>query len=236
MNKGETVVILHGWRLNPNSYNPLVQVLKEKNIGVYIPDMPGNGVAPAPEKPYTLDDYVEYMLKYLSTNKLRKFILVGHSFGGRVGIELSVKKPKLVKRLVLSGVPGIVPASQAKISIFLALAKMGNIVFSLPGLIYLKGFARRVLYRLARASDYYHTDGIMRETFKNIIRANLRASMMQLKLPTQLIWGEDDTVVPVNIANRMKKIIRGSKLSVIAEAGHDVIWTKPKDFVNQFIS
>ncbi|NCN58578.1 hypothetical protein COW99_01525 [Candidatus Roizmanbacteria bacterium CG22_combo_CG10-13_8_21_14_all_38_20] len=234
MNKGKTIVILHGWKLSSQRYNPLVKELRKLGYRVYIPDMPGNGVAKLPKNPFTLDDYVEYVLGYLSTNKLRRFTLIGHSFGGRVGIKLVAKNPELINKLVLTGTPGVIPVSSTKIKMFLVLAKIGNMIFNLPVLELFKDSARRGLYRLAKSSDYYHTDGVMRQTFKNIIRADLVKSMSKLKLPVTLVWGEHDEAVPVNVAKVMQKMIKGSKLVVIPGSSHDVIWANPLRFIDAF--
>jgi len=234
MNKSKTIVMLHGWKLSSKRYKPLVEELGKLGYKVYIPDMPGNGVTAIPKNPFTLDDYVEYVLKYLSTNKLRRFTLIGHSFGGRVGIKLAAKNPEFINKLVLTGTPGLIPVSATKIRMFLVLAKIGNMLFSLPVLEAFKDLARRGLYRLAKSSDYYHTDGVMRQTFKNIIRADLVKSMSKLVLPVTLVWGELDEAVPVNVAKTMQKMIKGSTLVVIPGSGHDVIWTKPLRFVDAF--
>jgi len=238
MNKGRNtnVVILHGWKLNSKRYKPLSHRLEEDGYKVFVPDMPGNGVVASPKKPYTLDDYVEYIRKYLVTNKIRRCILICHSFGGRVGIKLTASNSNLVSKLVLTGVPGVVPVSSIRIAVFLMLAKIGNAILSLPGLSSTKNFARRVLYRLANSSDYYHTDGIMRQTFKNVIKADLVKPMKMLNVPVQLIWGEDDYIISLDIAKKMKAIIRNSKLTVIPDAGHDVIWTRPAKFIREISS
>jgi len=235
MNKGRNnnVVILHGWKLDSKKYEPLSRKLEKKGYKVFIPDMPGNGIENTPKRVFCLDDYVIFVRKYLLSMKVQKCVLIGHSFGGRVAIKLTAKYPELVEKLVLTGVPGIVPVSTSRITIFLILAKIGNLIFSVPGVSLDKDYARRVLYRLAKSSDYYHTDGVMRQTFKNIIKTDLVESMRKLNVPVQLIWGMDDHIVPVNIAQKMNIIIETSRLNVIPDAGHDVIWIKPVEFMHR---
>lgn len=235
MNRGKNIVVLHGWKLGSDRYKPLILKLSKLGFNVYVPDMPGNGIVPLPNRPYKLSDYVEYVYTYLHTNKLRKCIFVCHSFGGRVGLKLVEKYPELVEEMILTGVPGFTPVSKAKISIYFMLAKIGGFVFSIPLLSIFSDFARRVLYRLAESGDYYHTSGVMRQTLKNVIAEDLYSEMANLKCPVVLIWGQNDVIVPVEIAKRMQKLIKNSSLFVVPETGHDLIWLRPSEFISKFI-
>lgn len=235
MNKSKNIVVLHGWKLGSDRYKPLIFELKNHGFNVYIPDMPGNGITPIPKRPYVLDDYVEYVLAYLHTNKLRRCIFVCHSFGGRVGLKLGEKYPQLVEEMILTGVPGFTPVSKVQLCIYFMLAKIGGFIFSIPFLSLFSDFARRVLYRLAKAGDYSHTGGIMRQTFKNVIAEDLYKPMKNVRVPVILIWGQNDVAVPVQVARKMQKLIKNSGLFVIPETGHDLVWTKPSEFISKFI-
>lgn len=231
--KKAAILILHGWNLSGDKFLPLKKEFIKRGYKVYSPDMPGFGKSGFPPKPLYLSDYVHFVGEYLKKNKLDDVTIIGHSFGGRISIKLAANHPRYLNALILSGAPGINPVSQSKIYFFLVLAKIGNILFSIPGLSLMKDLSRKLLYRTARASDFYNTDKNMRDTFKNIIREDLIPYMPRMGVPTLLLWGRNDGIVPLWIAAKMNKIINGSELAVIDDARHGVPWTHPEEFADR---
>lgn len=231
--KNIPILILHGWNLSAAKFKPLQDELARRGFQVLCPDLPGFGKEKKPDKPLFLSDYISFVERKLNSERIEKVILVGHSFGGRIGIKLAVQNPKLFHALILTGTPGINPVPGLKILFFLFLAKTGNAIFSLPILSVLKDKLRHLLYKTARATDFYNTDKKMKETFKNIIRENLKPFLSQINLPTLLLWGERDKIVPLDVAYKMNDLIKNSKLVVIPNARHGVVWTNPKEFTQE---
>ena len=79
--------------------------------------------------------------------------------------------------------------------------------------------------------DYYHTSGFLRTTFKNIVDESLVEYMRKIRLPTILIWGEKDKLVPLRIARRMKRTITGAEMVVMKTQGHMCVYKDPQVFV-----
>ncbi len=236
------VLIVHGWNTTADvqRYNPLKKELENRGYPVFIPDLPGFYSRRNLSKPLQLDDYAHFVEKYICQkvkkekgNKKNKLILIGHSFGGRIGIKLAAKNPGLIKILVLTGTPGFVPTSRAKILFFFILAKAGRAALSVPVISVARNPVRKMLYRLAKASDYLHLNGFLKQTFKNIIREDLERPMRQIKIPCLLIWGSEDKLIPLGIAKKMQTTIHGSKLEIIPKGNHIVVWKQPKKFVDK---
>ena len=231
--KDMPILILHGWNLSAAKFQPLEVELKKRGYKTYCIDLPGFGNTDKPKNPLDLSAYVRFVKDFLIKKKLDKIILIGHSFGGRISIKLTAENPKIVHALILTGTPGINPVPKGKIVFFLYLAKAGKLMFSLPVMAGIQDKARKLLYRIARATDFYNTDEKMRETFKNIIREDLVPLMKRIITPTLLIWGKDDGIVLLSIARKMSSLIKNSKLIVISEARHGVRWTHPKEFTDE---
>lgn len=229
--KNIPILILHGWNLSAAKFKPLQDELVRRGFQVLCPDLPGFGKEKKPDKPFFLSDYVSFVERKLNSKRIEKVILVGHSFGGRIGIKLAVQNPKLLHALILTGTPGINPVPGPKILFFLFLAKTGNAIFSLPVLSVFKDKLRHLLYKTARATDFYNTDKKMRETFKNIVRENLSSYLKKITIPTLFLWGKEDMIVPLRIAQAMSELMVDAKLVVIPEARHGLPWTHPKIFV-----
>src|SRR4030042_5709985 len=234
------VVILHGWNLYSEKYQILRSTLVKEGFRVYIPDLPGFGKRIVPKTAYNIDDYVDFVLDYLKSNKIKKCIIIGHSFGGRVAVKLAARYPYYLDRLILTGTPGFVPVNKARITVFYLIAKIGKILlFFLPPLLIFKNTLRKIIYRLAKSSDYLHVEGVMKDTFKSVIKEDLISSMLKIKTPTLLVWGKDDRIVPVSIAQKMESAIIASSLTVIPNASHKVPYQDPDKFylsIRKFIS
>lgn len=226
------ILLLHGWNLHAGRYTNLKNVLEKKGYNVFVPEMPGFGKETAPDVAYHLSDYVRFVEQYIQKQKLSKVIIIGHSFGGRVGIKLAVKIPHTVKMLILTGVPGYLPVRKTKVIIFFVLSKIGHIIFNLPILNFFYPNMQKILYRVAGATDYTHTNGTMRETFKHVIREDLVADMKRLSNPTILIWGKNDKIVSPVIGERMSKTIPLSKFTVIPNGKHLMLETNAEEFVS----
>lgn len=229
--KKESVIILHGWRLFGDKYIKLKKLLEKKGYRVFSPDLPGFGKEKSPAKALDLDDYVNFVRNYIERKKISKAILIGHSFGGRIAMKLSARYPDFVKSLILTGVPGFVPVKKPKILFFLALSRLGKVIFSVPPFSFIENPARKILYRAAGATDYMHAEGAMRKTFISIIREDLTKVMKNIKVPTFLIWGKEDLTVPLSVAKRMKEKIGRSQIFIIEGSNHGLPYDSPKEFL-----
>lgn len=230
------IVILHGWGLSAKTFELLISELRSHGFPVWAPDFPGFDSLHIPTKPLTLANYADFLDSYLRKHHIEKPILIGHSFGGRVALKYQLKYPKNVGALVLTGTPGFTPVSRKKLALFITIAKIGGTLFSLPLLYRLKDRVRLWYYYIVGARDFYRAEGVMRETFKNIVKEPLVSCMENVRIPTLLVWGADDIIVPVSIAKRMKEVIANAQLIILPNSGHGVSYKNPKQFCDAIAS
>lgn len=230
MNHPTSIVILHGWGLSGKTFAPLGQKLRRSGYRVFTPDLPGFGESKRPEHPLTLADYAKFLDEYLKKNHIQHPIFIGHSFGGRVSLKYNELYPKIIRALILSGTPGFTPIPKKKLVLFIALAKIGKLLFSIPPLSLVQDAVRRWYYYVVGAKEFFRAEGAMRETFKRIVQEDLVSAMEAVNIPCLLLWGEYDIIVPVPIAGRMHQVIAGSELIVIPEADHGVPFKQPEIF------
>ena len=85
------VVCLHGWGGSKESWTQLREALSSSDVKLYTPDLPGFGSEPEPAKPYTIDDYADWVIDWIVQNvpehTIQPLTLVGHSHGGRTLIK-----------------------------------------------------------------------------------------------------------------------------------------------------
>lgn len=227
------ILILHGWNLDASKYQPLQKELVKHGYKAFCFDLPGFGKSKTLSSPFTIHTYARYVVDWLKKQKLKEVAVIGHSFGGRIGVYLSINYPSMVKTLILSGTPGLGADMTLKETIYLFLAKIGKIIFAFPPFCILQDFARKLLYKIVGSYDYYRTKGVVRTTFQNIIAYRLEPLLNKINIPTLIIWGEKDKIVPVKVAYGMNRLIKDSKISIIPHAHHGLPWTHTSKFVSE---
>lgn len=225
-----SIIILHGWGLSAKRFEPLTARFKSSGYPTYTPDFPGFGQSNMPERPLDLNDYADFLYEFIKRHHLTKPVLIGHSFGGRVSLKYNYLHPNSVRALILSGTPGFTPVSRKKIIMFVALAKIGKFIFSIPPLSLVKDAVRKWYYYVVGAKEFYRAQGVMRETFKNIVKEQLEIPMKANTAPTFLLWGEQDYITPTRIPKQMHALMPHAKILFVPNADHGLPFKKPDIF------
>lgn len=228
----QDVIVLHGWGLSAQRFSPLTRDLQRRGFRVFVPDLPGFGAAKMPTHPLTLGDYAAFLDVYLRRHNLDHPILIGHSFGGRVALKFQNMYPNTARALILSGTPGFTPVPKQQLMLFIALAKVGKAFFLLPPFSFFADRVRRWYYYLVGAKEFYRAQGAMRETFKNVVGEKLVSAMQAVKAPCLLLWGKNDMIVPLAIAQQMQTVMAQAKLEVVMDADHGLPYKNPRVFAN----
>ena len=113
--EGEDIVLLHGWGSNITLFKSMTEVLKTK-YRVIAPDMPGFGLSDEPPIAWCVDDYVDFIIKFLGELGVTKAAFLGHSFGGRVIIKFFEREnlPFEISKLILVDSAGVKPPLSPK--------------------------------------------------------------------------------------------------------------------------
>jgi pimeloyl-ACP methyl ester carboxylesterase len=233
--KKPPIVILHGWGLSGSKFQPLVSLLVKKGYTVFAPDFPGFGSEAPPASAYHLSDYASFVATYLKKHHIVDPIFIGHSFGGRVSLKFSAMFPGLVRAYILTGTPGFTPVPRKKLMVFIAVAKIGNWIFQLPGFRLVQDSVRKWYYYVVGAREFYRANGVMRQVFKNIVEERLDALMVAIHVPCLLVWGQEDQITPTWIAKRMHETIEKSQLIILPDADHGVSFREPERFVDAIV-
>lgn len=223
--KGDAVVFLHGWRSEAAVWKPAMEALAEAGYAVYAPDLPGFGNSELPPHAFSVGDYTNAVSSFVRKLDIGEAVIVGHSFGGRIGIMLAATSPELVSKLVLVDAAGI-----RKASVHRKLAKLGAKIVK-PLFSY--GFAqplRRKIYAMLGADDYLATPALQ-ETFTRVINEDLSSFLPKINQETLIFWGGKDTDTPPSYATTMKKTIPHATLEIVPEAGHFSFLDAPERFL-----
>lgn len=194
--EGKDIVFLHGWGQNIQMMKMLADPLSKEN-NIVIVDLPGFGESTEPTYDWMVDDYVEAIKSLLESLKIKKPILVGHSFGGKISLLYSSKYE--VEKLVVLGSP-----YKKEIEKLSLKTKMLKAAKKVPVLNKLEGFAKKHI----GSTDYRNASEIMRKILVNTVNYDISSNLYKIKCPTLIIWGTNDEAVPIEDAYELEKIIK----------------------------
>lgn len=189
---GENILFLHGWGGNSSSLFCFSRALQNEFTTTLV-DFSG-------EWQRTFNDYVDGVKEIIDHYGMENVIIVGHSFGGKVAMALSIKYPYLVQKLVLLSASGIKPRR--------------GVIFKLK-LLYNKIFKSDKF----ASSDYSALSPTMKRTFVDIVNTHLNKNLNKISTKTLLIWGNKDKETPIYMARKLNRKIANSRL-IIHKGSH----------------
>lgn len=218
--KENVVLFLHGWGADCTSFRGVVFNLPKNDVSYMLVDFPGFGKSEEPTRSYSVLDYAEEIITLLDNLKISKVTIVGHSFGGRIGIVLASKFSERVKKLILVDSAGVIEGRGLYYHLKVGCYKLKVKLFG------------REKVKLSGSDDYKALKSdVMRETFKKVVNEDLLDLSKNIKTPTVLIWGDKDKATSLKAGRKLNKAIKNSKLVVLKGAGHFCFLDKPTEFV-----
>ena len=186
-----------------------------------------NGVNYLPRPKVKINKYADVFSEFLQKLQIEDAIYIGHSYGGRILINLAVRKQLEAEKLILVDASGV-GINEGTINIKKIVSKIVKPIFKIPAL---QGL-RMKIYQSMGAEDYIVSQDspFFKATYLNILKDKYNQLLNNIKIPTYLIWGENDKDTPIEMALTMEQDIQGSKLEFILDAGHFPFLENPKEF------
>ena len=201
--EGRDILLLHGWGQNIEMMRPIGDNFSNR-FRITILDLPGFGNSDEPKEYWTIDKYSEMLEKFVTLVGIKKPIVIGHSFGGRVAIRFSARNP--VEKLVLFGSPCI--RIQENLSLKVKILKK---LKTLPGMNAIGEYMKQFI----GSRDYKAASPIMRQTLVEVVNEDLSKYAREIEEPTLLIWGEHDEEAPLSDAKELEKIMIDAALIIL---------------------
>jgi len=248
--RGPVLLLLHGIAGSSQTWEPAMEFLQH-GYTVLAPDLLGHGRSAKPLGDYSLGNYAASMRDFLAVLGVERATVVGQSFGGGVAMQFAYQFPDRCERLVLVDAGGLgrevswmlrlvtLPAAEYVLPVVFSapVRSVGNSVF---GILQDRGI------RHARATEMWRsfvslTEPSSRQAFIRTMRAVIDpggqsvSAMDRLYLaanmPTLIIWGERDRVIPLIHAYEAHEALPNSRLEIMDGVGHYPHVEEPYRFV-----
>lgn len=232
---GPPLVLIHGILVSHKEWLPVLPILAKKYRCIVL-DLPGFGGSEKPPKgryPYTREAFAETVADVLSALGVTKAHVCGHSMGGSVALAFAADRSELVDKLCVidsACYPFDVPL-KGRIPL---LPVLGPLVFKkLYGRNLMRAYFRDEVWSgrpgldVRRVDEYFDDfdppdarDAAYEALKSTVDLASLGPKIARIRKPTLVIWGDDDRLFPITIAERLVRAIPGARLEVIANSGH----------------
>lgn len=232
MNQKPILAILPGWGGSRASWGDFANRASEA-FDVQIIELPCFGDEPCPKDVWGIVEYADFVKKKLESieKEGRALVLLGHSFGGQVAIQLLSAYPNACDKLILSGAAIYRKKNHLKRAIFWPIAKCGTLLTRIPGLKNLAPTLRKVLYKAADSPDYDKTSGTQRDIFRKVIREDISSELPNIRQETCIVWGNKDTYTPLRFGKKIHTQIPNSRLVVIPGGTHGLHIKKQQELL-----
>ena len=201
--EGKDIILLHGWGQNIEMMKPLGDCFADR-FRITILDLPGFGQSDEPTDTWTIQKYCDMLEEFIEKTGIKKPIVIGHSFGGRLAIRYSAGHP--IEKLVLFGSPCIRIKENLPLTV-----KFFKTLKQLPGLDSLGEYMKKYI----GSRDYKAASPVMRQTLVEVVNEDLSKYAREIEEPTLLIWGDQDTEAPVKEAKELEKLMIDAALILL---------------------
>ena len=224
--EGPAIIVLHGLMGTLSNFEGTFEHFSKNGYNVLIPELP---LYSLPLLKTNVKNLAGFLKDFMEHKKLDSAILLGNSLGGHIALYFTKNYQEKVTALVLTGSSGLYEKAMGD-----SFPKRGSYEYieeKTKGVFYdpaigTKEMVDDIFKIVNDRSSVIRTLAIA----KSAIRHNMSADLPEMKIPTCLIWGKQDTVTPPEVADDFHKLLPNSNLFWIDKCGHAAMMERPEQF------
>lgn len=230
-----SVVALHGFGTTGfRTYRHVAPHLSAAGIPIYAPDLLGTGGSDKPDINYSLELYARLNSAFLGELNLEKPVLLGHSMGGKIAAATAVLFEDLYSGLILVNSGGF-----SNLEPLLPIVAGTSFVNSLisSDLVFKYILPRTPLGPVFRHEESLNQLAQYRRSHHTLTlsRTSIKEKLKDMQIPTLILWGKRDQLIPPSVPHKMNRMIPGARLQFIEHAGHAPMKDQPVEFATAII-
>lgn len=210
---GPAVVLVHGFGVSSRYFVPFAEHLAVLG-DVFAPDLPGHGRSDSPARPLDIGGFAVALAGWLDVMRLARVHMIGHSMGCQIAVELALRRPDLVERLVLVG-PTIDRSAR-------------SLAQTLPRFA-AGGVREPIGVALLLLRDYFRAGRVLRAELRTMFDYELERAVRRLgDKPLLLVRGEHDRVAPTEWLELLARNAPNARAGVVRGAAHAAQFSDPE--------
>lgn len=242
--EGTPLIFIHGLGGTLNHWTDSYKFFSSQGFQVIGLDLPGYGKSDKPKIEYTIAFYADFLKKFIENFKLKeKPILIGNSMGGHIASYFAIHYPEDLQGLLIldgSGLNELNLLEELTVQLTFRQQHIGRILRYMIDI-----FAVNVFYRstskgalkfikeqkeMATREDHPAYCHALEKSTKAMMLSPLKDLLSNIQVPTQIVWGSHDRLIPSFYAQKFKDLISHSDLTIIKQCGHVPQLEKPDEF------
>ncbi|MGB6784615.1 MAG: alpha/beta hydrolase [Nitrosotalea sp.] len=229
-----TIILLHGLGGIAERWLPVVPLLSKKYRVIAL-DLIGYGQSDKPQVDYTPEFFRDSVLGFLETLSLQKTVMVGTSLGGEIVAECAATQNPLIKKIVMVAPAGIMKSHTPVLDAYTMAA------------LYPNHESVKIAYQMMMGENKEISPQSVENFISNMTRPNSKMVFLStllgmknspviteklklIKVPTLLIWGKEDKMIPIEYSKEFVSSIPGCDFVVMNGCGHTPYEEKPNEF------
>jgi pimeloyl-ACP methyl ester carboxylesterase len=249
MGEGPAVVLVHGLSGCWQNWLESIPHLARRHHVVAV-DLPGFGESELPQEEISIPGYGRFVDAFLGAIGLERTALVGNSMGGFICAETAITHPSRVEKLVLVAAAGLMRVGNRRLMALERAARLFHpataaVLARRDYLVKRPRLRRRVLYGIVRYPERIEPElvwevasGAGKPGFLDALNAvmnyDFRERLPEISVPTLIVWGRNDRIVPVAGAAEYERLIPGARRVIFEATGHLPMLERPARF-NQLL-
>ena len=227
----EILVVLQGWGTEMGLYDSVAAAVSDKYRVIQF-DLPGFGASDEPREPWNVDAYADFFCSFMEALGIKKAVLLGHSYGGRVIIKLAAREsiPFEIEKIVLVDSAGVMPERSASQKFKVRMYKIKRTFLTSKPVHSM--FPEVIDYWMSKqgSEDYRNASPMMKKCLVMAVNEDLQHLMPSVKQEVLLVWGDLDMDTPISDAHRMEEKMPNAALVVLEGTDHFSFLYKPVEF------
>ena len=240
------IILIHGFISSNLIWSHVLQPLAKAGFRAIAPDLPGYGYSDnPPDAQYTIDEQARAIVGLMERLEIPKAVIAGASYGGAVAATMALDYPERVEKLILVGA---VSNDDAKKKLLLRLSCMpliGDV--TTPLFLGSRWILRKRMEDMYRRMGRPVSEKMVASRHHLLETANVHRAMIRtarrwsanriereaalIRQPTLLVWGDEDSHIPIENAFRLRDAMPNAKLIVFRNCGHLPPAEQPQKFV-----
>ncbi len=230
----DSIVLIHGLGASAERWEFVIPEFS-KNYRVIVPDLIGFGHSDKPQVDYTTEFFSDFLGKFLKKMEIKKTHIIGSSLGGQITAEFTSQNQDIIENLILVSPSGIMKHSTPALDAYVMAALYPNLEAAKNAFEMMAGSTReihnKIIEDFVKRMKLPNAKMAFMSTLLGLKNAEvITKSLQKITVPSLIIWGEDDPVIPIKYADDFVSSIQDCRFYMMDNCGHTPYVDDPKRF------